>query len=246
MAQARQLDSTALPVPKSFYFSDREIAVVEHQGQPWFTSSALANALGYKRGDAVSRIYDRNLADFSDEISVTVKLTVTGTNISKPVRIFSLRGARKVAALAKTPRAVIFRDWLLDVREEWEAGQGKQQTAKALPAAPVKTRAKTKQETGLLGAALVKIVSGMGDITNLLREWGVLEDISRQMDEPFERLMADAQRLRIPLKDQKALPAPAKRNRLGITAPEEELFPGPEDDAIPATKRARSAPAPRP
>ena len=104
MAQARQLDSTALPVPKSFYFADREIAEVEHQGQPWFTSSAIANALGYKRGDAVSRIYDRNLADFSDEISVTVKLTVTGTNISKPVRIFSLRGARKVE---------LFKPWIL-------------------------------------------------------------------------------------------------------------------------------------
>lgn len=86
--------------------------------QIWITASDLANALGYARADAVSRIFDRNQDEFDGCMSLTVNLTVNGINNSlrhKSVRIFSLRGCHLVAMFAKTELAKQFRRWVLDL-----------------------------------------------------------------------------------------------------------------------------------
>lgn len=88
--------------------------------QIWITSADLANALGYARTDSVSRIYDRNSDEFTNAMSQTVNLTVSG-NINdlqhKSVRIFSLRGCHLIAMFAKTAVAKAFRKWVLDLIE---------------------------------------------------------------------------------------------------------------------------------
>lgn len=94
--------------------------IVDQHGQQWLKASDIARALGYAREDAVSRIYERNAAEFRGYMSLTVNLTVNGINNSKrekEVRIFSLRGAHLLAMFARTPIAKEFRAWVLDVLE---------------------------------------------------------------------------------------------------------------------------------
>ena len=58
-------------------FNQTTIQPVDHQdGQIWLTSTDLANALGYARSDAVSRIFDRNADEFDSTMTLTVNLTV--------------------------------------------------------------------------------------------------------------------------------------------------------------------------
>lgn len=80
----------------------------------YITSAQLAQALEYQYEDAVSRIYRRNADEFTEDMSQTVNLTVSG-NYQKTVRLFSLRGAHLVAMFARTPVAKEFRKWVLDV-----------------------------------------------------------------------------------------------------------------------------------
>lgn len=110
-------------------FQNTHFDVVEKHNQIWLTASQIGTALGYAREDSVSRIYDRNKDEFSsgmsmvinlmtsknsNEFSETVNLTVSG-NLSKSVRIFSLRGAHLIAMFARTSLAKQFRKWVLDV-----------------------------------------------------------------------------------------------------------------------------------
>lgn len=99
-------------------FHETTFHPVEHDGASWLTASEIAHALGYAREDSVSRIYDRNSDEFTDAMSLTVNLTVSGEinglqNVT--ARIFSLRGAHLVAMFARTARAAEFRRWVLDV-----------------------------------------------------------------------------------------------------------------------------------
>ncbi|HDY7620017.1 TPA: KilA-N domain-containing protein [Vibrio vulnificus] len=82
----------------------------------YLKSDELAQALGYKETDSITRIYNRNIDEFEKGMSETVKLTVSG-NYQKTIRVFSLRGANLVAMKAKTPIANEFRKWVLDVLE---------------------------------------------------------------------------------------------------------------------------------
>ena len=100
--------------------------VARDDGKIWLTSADLANALGYKESDSVSRIYDRNADEFSSDMSLTVMLTVCNKNNElqeNKVRIFSLRGAHLVAMLARTEIAKDFRKWILDLLERENRGQ---------------------------------------------------------------------------------------------------------------------------
>ncbi|AUZ05294.2 hypothetical protein ADP71_17690 [Vitreoscilla sp. C1] len=93
--------------------------VSQPDNQIWITATELANALGYKKADAVTQIFNRNEDEFSSSMSMTLKMSVirkTG-NIMMPVRIFSLRGCHLVAMFAKTEIAKQFRKWVLDLIE---------------------------------------------------------------------------------------------------------------------------------
>ncbi|EMI4328805.1 KilA-N domain-containing protein [Vibrio cholerae] len=82
----------------------------------YLKSDELAQALGYKETDSITKIYNRNQDEFERGMSETVKLTVSG-NYQKTIRVFSLRGANLVAMKAQTPIANEFRKWVLDVLE---------------------------------------------------------------------------------------------------------------------------------
>lgn len=92
--------------------------VSQPDNQIWITAVDLANALGYKKADAVTQIFKRNEEEFSSSMSLTLKMSVNGINNSlrqKTVRIFSLRGCHLVAMFAKTAVAKQFRKWVLDL-----------------------------------------------------------------------------------------------------------------------------------
>ncbi|WP_291970168.1 BRO family protein [Candidatus Symbiopectobacterium sp.] len=105
-------------------FKSRVLDVVEHNSELWFTSAELAKALQYKKTDAITQIYTRNLDEFTAQMSTTLNLRVvrkTGT-VEMNNRIFSLRGAHLIAMFANTPIAKEFRKWVLDILDR-EVGQ---------------------------------------------------------------------------------------------------------------------------
>jgi len=66
----------------------------------WLQGNQIAAALGYKRSDAVTKIFDRNSDEFTDNMTAVTKLGVVrnqGGTIDLPnlgkQRIFSPRGA---------------------------------------------------------------------------------------------------------------------------------------------------------
>lgn len=106
--------------------------------QIWLTSLQLAQALGYKRVDAVTQVYHRNADEFSENMTQvidflenvkltfsdktkknfeTVNLTVTdeAEYLTNKTRIFSLRGCHLIALFSRTKNAKDFRKWVLDI-----------------------------------------------------------------------------------------------------------------------------------
>lgn len=112
-------------------FDDTVFTVMDRDGQPWLRGPEIAVALGYERADAIARIHKRNADEFTQEMTDTVNLTVSG-NLQSSTRIFSLRGAYLLGMFASTPPAKRFRRWVLDVLE----GKAQAQPARAAQAAP--------------------------------------------------------------------------------------------------------------
>lgn len=102
--------------------------------QIWITSADLARALGYKKPDSVTRIYNRNKVEFSPSMSQTLTVTETvnltaresAGNLSVTTRIFSLRGCHLIAMFSRTEVAQKFRAWVLDLIDA-EIEKSKQQ-----------------------------------------------------------------------------------------------------------------------
>ena len=95
-------------------FREIQFDVVDRAGQPWLRSSQIAIALGYNDESSITRIYARHADEFTDRMTWSVKLT-DQTGQAREVRIFSLRGCHLLAMFARTPVAVEFRRWVLDV-----------------------------------------------------------------------------------------------------------------------------------
>lgn len=108
-------------------FHEIQFNVVNHNNQIWLTAVEIAKALHYKSDDSVTKIYNRNHEEFSAGMSETVNLTVSG-NLTKAMRIFSLRGAHLIAMFARTPVAKEFRRWVLDILDR-EVGEPVMQPA---------------------------------------------------------------------------------------------------------------------
>ena len=114
-------------------FHDTEFNAVTHKSKVWLTAPDLAKALQYKQPHAVSQIYSRNADEFSQGMTETLNLSVSG-NLMKEVRVFSLRGAHLVAMFSKTKVAKEFRKWVLDVLDNQVANLPPElKTTKALP-----------------------------------------------------------------------------------------------------------------
>lgn len=104
-------------------FNHIQFDVIPRNGEIWLQAAQIAQALGYKKVDAITQIYERNKDEFSDSMSETLKLRASG-NLIKDVRIFSLRGAHLIAMFARTDIAKQFRQWVLDVLDHHVKGEG--------------------------------------------------------------------------------------------------------------------------
>ena len=102
----------------SLCFNEFTFSPVIRDSQPWFKSSELARALGYKDENSVRRIYEHNADEFTENMTQVVENLDT-VNLTVRARIFSLRGCHLLAMFARTPVAKAFRKWVLDVIEKY-------------------------------------------------------------------------------------------------------------------------------
>ena len=102
----------------SLCFNEFTFSPVIRDSQPWFKSSELARALGYKDENSVRRIYERNADEFTENMTQVVENLDT-VNLTVRALIFSLRGCHLLAMFARTPVAKAFRRWVLDVIEQY-------------------------------------------------------------------------------------------------------------------------------
>lgn len=119
----RKIDMTSLALS----FNEVKFNPVQHEQQIWLSSGELAQALGYKQENAVSKIFNRNSDEFTE------KMTQIIDNPQLPnlgMRIFSLRGCHLIAMLARTAIAKQFRKWVLDILDK-EVGQPVSKTHKS-------------------------------------------------------------------------------------------------------------------
>ena len=113
-----QQHNKGITMSQSLCFNDFTFSPVTRDNQPWFKSSELARALGYKDENSVRRIYERNADEFTEKMTQVVENLGT-VNLTVRVRIFSLRGCHLLAMFARTPVAKAFRRWVLDVIEQY-------------------------------------------------------------------------------------------------------------------------------
>lgn len=100
-------------------FNGVTLTPVHRNAQVWLSSAELAEALGYKHENAVTKIYNRNADEFTENMTQVIK------NPQLPnlgMRIFSLRGCHLVAMFARTAVAKEFRKWVLDILDR-EVGE---------------------------------------------------------------------------------------------------------------------------
>lgn len=122
-------------------FNSTTLATINQDDQVWLTSSDLAAALGYKTADSVTRIFNRNKDEFSqnmtqviEAVNLTASAKTKGCSVNNgestdsvlsaktkglktKIRIFSLRGCHLLAMFARTKIAKAFRVWVLDILE---------------------------------------------------------------------------------------------------------------------------------
>ncbi|WOI08938.1 Bro-N domain-containing protein [Thalassospira lucentensis] len=115
---ARNLPDTNFP--KTIQFQDTELSIIDHDGRVWLTSTDLARALGYAHPNKVTALYNRVNDEFSEDMTLLLKLSTRGQVAPTRHRIFSPRGCHLIAMFARTDRAKEFRKWVLDVLEGLE------------------------------------------------------------------------------------------------------------------------------
>ncbi|WP_394065422.1 BRO family protein [Alcaligenes sp. WGS1538] len=113
---------------KELMFQNQTIRLVEKDGKKWASAADIARALGYARADAVTRIYDRYKAEFSESMTCLVMAQDPDPQFDGPgqyrtARVFSLRGAHLIGMFARTSKAQEFRRWVLDVLDGQQATQ---------------------------------------------------------------------------------------------------------------------------
>ncbi|ELX2875569.1 hypothetical protein WDL53_000287 [Salmonella enterica] len=106
-------------------FHDTKFNIISRNNQIWLSSKEIANALGYAKTNAITKIYNQNSDEFTVGMTEVIESTanensvVPKSGISKNLkirsRIFSLRGAHLIAMFARTPVAKEFRRWVLDI-----------------------------------------------------------------------------------------------------------------------------------
>lgn len=107
-------------------FNDITFSPVTHQNSLWIRAVELARALGYKRPDILTKLYNKNADEFTPEMTQVIEIventdSVFSGNLQNKARIFSLRGCHLLAMFARTPVAKAFRKWVLDVLDQLAA-----------------------------------------------------------------------------------------------------------------------------
>lgn len=100
-------------------FNDHNFVLVEREGKTWLTAADIATALGYKRSDQVSRIFERHEREFSASMTMVFQTVSLGKGLPpSDIRLFSLRGAHLIGMFARTENGQAFRAWVLDRLDE--------------------------------------------------------------------------------------------------------------------------------
>ena len=104
--------------PAPLIFRNTTFTIIDRNGEIWLKASELARALELSREDQVNQIYKRHADEFTNSMTQTINLMVSGEinglrNVT--TRIFSLRGSHLIAMFARTPLAKAFRVWVLDI-----------------------------------------------------------------------------------------------------------------------------------
>lgn len=100
---------TITTLPADFAGHSLDIIIIGNER--WIRGPQIGGALGYvySPAKAVQKIYQRNAAEFDSSDTMVVELPSSGG--MQLTRLFSHKGAAKLAMLAQTPRAAEFRDW---------------------------------------------------------------------------------------------------------------------------------------
>lgn len=96
-------------------FEDNALAIINKDGEKWLRVGQLVHPLGFKEERNLRKSFERNADEFGARETALITIDTAGG--PQQVRVFSLRGARLLALLAKTDRAKRFRAWVLDLIE---------------------------------------------------------------------------------------------------------------------------------
>lgn len=96
-------------------YRSHALEAVQMDGQVWLRSAQIAPPLGLSSERRVREVFERNADEFTADETRLVALGSEGG--TQETRVFSLRGARLLALLARTPEAKAFRRWVLDLLE---------------------------------------------------------------------------------------------------------------------------------
>ena len=93
-------------------FEDTDIEIIDQNGERWVTVRDLGKALGYTDTIDLRKIIDRHPEEFKGKTGVVKLSTIKGL---RDHRVINYHGVIRAAMLARTPRAIKFRDWAEEV-----------------------------------------------------------------------------------------------------------------------------------
>lgn len=97
------------------HYGSTRLDGIQMDGQTWLRVTQIVTPLGFASERGLHNIITRHADEFTaDETKLLVEQTAGGP---QQVRVFSLRGARLLAMLARTEPAARFRRWVLDLLE---------------------------------------------------------------------------------------------------------------------------------
>lgn len=173
-------------LPSIFEFEGVPLTVHDQNGVPWLSSTDLSKALGYKDRGAIIKIFKNNADEFTNQMTGVVD-TATPTNLKTPTRIFSPRGCHLIGMFSKTPRAKLFRQWVLDVLEGIEPPLAIASTPAPTPATQDPTF--TERDLQHVAVNMYNIVSGQ--MTDKLDDFTAVTGNLAIESAQLRRLVAD-------------------------------------------------------
>lgn len=96
-------------------YGHRALEGMMMDGQIWLRVSQIDLPLGYSHTNQVTRLFNRNREEFTDQEVRLLQSQTPGGNQS--TLLFSLRGCELLAMLARTPEGKKLRRWVLDILE---------------------------------------------------------------------------------------------------------------------------------